>query len=156
MVTPLPKLHHRKAAAPRNTIKCVVIATLLSAFCTLLVQVFLFLPKEKHNAPKSTSTTLRKATDNAISSTTIELTNDKCESPLRDHFNQIYAKADWGLKVRSAPEYYGDAQWPIPGLRMRSASGGGSYLGPSTENSLRILKRVIEEYNVKSMIDVPW
>lgn len=159
-----------KAGAPMSTIKkCVAIATLLSAFCTVLIGVALF-PIEKFNAPKrdaidsavnviqaDTSTTPRKATDNTISSsTTVELTNDKCESPLRDHFDKIYESKSWGLKVRTASEYYGDAKWPIPNLRSQSASGGGSYLGAATENSLKILKRVIEEYDVKSMIDVPW
>lgn len=88
----------------------------------------------------------------------IQLTVDKCESPLRGHFDNIYKNKIWGSPMRDAAAFYFDAQWPIPvdSPRQKSASGQGSYLGAATQHSLKIIKDTIAEYNVKSMIDVPW
>ena len=78
-----------------------------------------------------------------------------CERASSNKFDQIYKRGKWGPPVLAhGPEYfYADAQWPPP-ARV-SASGGGSNLGSSTLKSLAILKDVIANYGVKSMIDVP-
>jgi hypothetical protein len=85
----------------------------------------------------------------------IQLTNEKCESPLRGHFDKIYRDNIWGMHVRDPSAYYSDSQWPIPELRKKSASGAGSDLGNATQTSLKIIKETIVEYEVTSMIDVP-
>ena len=49
--------------------------------------------------------------------------------------------------------FYSNAAFPA--VPRKSASGEGSNLGPATVTSLRILQKVIRDYNITSMIDIP-
>jgi hypothetical protein len=74
------------------------------------------------------------------------------------HFDDVYnhrGESDhWALKFNaSLDRFYNDAKWP-PQL-LDSFSGGGSNRGFQTEVSMAILKRVIAEHNITTMIDVP-
>lgn len=69
-------------------------------------------------------------------------------------FDQIYDTGGWGSVLNSSIHgFYDDANWP-PKLRL-SFSGGGSNRGTSTKTSLAILKQLIAEHNISSMLDVP-
>eukprot|EP00986_Skeletonema_menzelii_P000681 scaffold193_cov157-Skeletonema_menzelii.AAC.13 len=74
-------------------------------------------------------------------------------------FDDIYAKSEWAAddlkKMKSPPDFYGDAQWPPKSIRQLSASGHGSYLGKATETSLQVIKDTIVRYNITSMLDIP-
>ena len=78
---------------------------------------------------------------------------NQCHSPSRGHFDSIYAKGYWTVKMKTPSDFYGDATWPPPEIRKISASGKGSYLGYATTTSLQIIKDTITKYNIKSMVD---
>jgi hypothetical protein len=80
---------------------------------------------------------------------------NRCESPIRGHFDNIYKHGVWGATLREPANFYSDAAWPTKDIRRKSASGQGSELGYNTETSLRIIKETIDRFDVKSMIDVP-
>jgi len=78
---------------------------------------------------------------------------DQCHSPSRGHFDRKYDTGSWSQTMKNTSEFYGNAHWPPPEIRRRSASGKGSYLGYATETSLQIIKDTISKYNIKSMVD---
>eukprot|EP00571_Detonula_confervacea_P009283 CAMPEP_0172322658 /NCGR_PEP_ID=MMETSP1058-20130122/46515_1 /TAXON_ID=83371 /ORGANISM="Detonula confervacea, Strain CCMP 353" /LENGTH=284 /DNA_ID=CAMNT_0013038461 /DNA_START=234 /DNA_END=1085 /DNA_ORIENTATION=- len=82
---------------------------------------------------------------------------DRCESPIRGHFDRIYEKGNWngGDSLRKPSDFYSDAAWPRNESLINSASGSGSALGYATETSLKIIKDTITKYNVKYMADIP-
>jgi hypothetical protein len=76
-------------------------------------------------------------------------------------FRDIYEKSTWvrdkdrATSTLSLENYYTQAD-PERTLRLRrSASGHGSDLGVATTRSLSFLREVIQNYSVRSMIDVP-
>ena len=79
---------------------------------------------------------------------------DRCESPIRGHFDKIYESGGWQLKTRRPSDFYNDAAWPHKDIQRISASGPGSDLG-NTETSLKIIKETIAKFDVTSMIDGP-
>jgi hypothetical protein len=87
----------------------------------------------------------------------LKLVPDHCDSPLKAaFFEKVYDEKTWAdVAVRRAEDFYSDAEWPTKEIRMKSASGPGSYLGYATQTSLKIIKDVIKKYNVSSMVDIP-
>jgi hypothetical protein len=74
------------------------------------------------------------------------------------HFDDVYnhrGESDhWAMKFNASMDrFYNDAKWPP--ILLESFSGGGSNRGFQTEVSMAILKRVISEHNITTMIDVP-
>lgn len=88
-------------------------------------------------------------------SSNFKVVPDRCDSPSRGHFDQIYKKGLWGTTTLKSSDFYGDAHWPPQKTRKISASGLGSDLGPATEASLQIIKDTIAKYNIKTMVDIP-
>ena len=85
----------------------------------------------------------RGGDDGSSSSKTLKVIPNQCDSPSRGHFDAIYETGMWGKKTRQASDFYGDAAWPPKAARQKSASGGGSDLGYSTETSLKMIKDTI-------------
>lgn len=96
-----------------------------------------------------------KKTDKSSEITRKLIVPDRCDTPTRGHFDKIYSGAIWGAKLRNVSDFYSEAAWPQKDSRKNSASGPGSNLGHSTETSLKIVKKAIAKYHVKSMIDIP-
>ncbi len=69
-------------------------------------------------------------------------------------FDSIYYSGAWGVMFNHSFEgFYSNARWP-PQFRP-SPSGPGSDRGIATETSLAILRQLIVEKNISTMIDVP-
>jgi len=69
-------------------------------------------------------------------------------------FDEIYNKGVWNDSPMLAKEdFYSNAAWPPK--QRKSASGGGSDLGPFTTTSMEVIRQTIAKYNVSTMIDLP-
>lgn len=71
-------------------------------------------------------------------------------------FGKIYESGTWvggKVKATSPGHFYYNASWPHQ--KRVASSGPGSELGVATENSMKFLMEVIQNYTVVSMIDVP-
>jgi len=88
--------------------------------------------------------------------TGFQIIPDQCSLRVTDVFDMIYSGGGMGKKqhLREPKEFYSSAQWP-PQYSEKSSSGRGSYLGSSTETSLRIIQETIAKYDVRSIVDIP-
>jgi len=113
--------------------------------------------KSAINNSHNKDTIVKDADRTAFQSTSSELIviPDQCNSPSRGQFDKIYKEGHWGMIQQTPSDFYGNAEWPTPESRMKSASGEGSNLGYNTVASLKIIKDTIVKYSVKTMVDMP-
>ena len=72
-------------------------------------------------------------------------------------FDKIYEKGSWGGTSieRMDPSRFYMYSDPERWKMRTSASGGGSYTGKATTNSLRFVVDAIKEFNIRTMLDIP-
>ena len=76
-----------------------------------------------------------------------------CQSANGSEFDNIYTNGKWAPKMQTIHDFYSNGDWPPK--KRASGSGTGSDLGYFTVESMAILRRVITEFGVNTMIDIP-